>query len=199
MKNILSLCRVPLVMVSVALLLAGCIPESKHPLPPPADGKGDDRLIGRWDPSEENEKGYIEIEAVGGGRYRVRMFSLEGDGPDAGKANEEEMDVLTTRIGGQWFMSVTDFAEQEKRNVNEPGYLILRYDISAQGELLIHTMSREAVIADVHAGKVVGETDSAKMEGDIILTADSEALAAYIAAADPKLLFTGTLDPLRRH
>lgn len=189
----------PLAMVSMALVLSACIPESKHPLPPPADGKGDDRLIGRWDPSEENAKGYIEIETVGGGRYRVRMFSLEGDGPDAGKANEEEMEVLTTRIGGQWFMSVTDFAEQEKRNANETGYLILRYDISAQGELLIQTMSREVVIADVHAGKVVGETDPAKMKGEIVLTDNSEALAAYIAAADPKQLFTVELSPLRRH
>lgn len=197
MKNILSLCRVPLAMVSVALVLSACIPESKHQLPPPTDGKGDDRLIGRWETGEKDKKEYIEIEAASGGRYRVRTFSL--DGPDTGKAGGGEMEVLTTRIGGQWFISVTDFAMPEKGGANESGYLIGRYDITTQGELLIYMMSREAVIADVRAGKVAGETDPAKMKGEIVLTDNSEALAAYIAAADPKQLFTVELSPLRRH
>lgn len=194
MKNTPWLCRSAL--ISVVLLISACIPGSRHPLPPPADGKGDDRLIGRWDSVEKDNKGYMEIVAAGGGRYYARISSLDVNGPDGGKLNETAPEFLTTPIGGQWFMSVIDVAAPDERDANEPGYLIFRYEITAQDELLIFTMSREAVVADVRAGLVAGEADP---EGDILLTADSEALATYIAATDPKRLFLGELIPLRRH
>lgn len=190
MKNMLSL-------VSIVLLLSACIPESKHPLPLPVDGKGDDRLIGRWIPAEEGEEGYADVAAAGGGRYQVKMISYDEDGPND-NPDITEIEILTTRIGDQWFMTVVGIDEPDEGGPDEPLYMIVRYDITAQGDLLIRTMNLEALAEDVNAGLVAGEVKSSELWEDVQLTADSEALAAYIAAADLERVFAGDPLPMRR-
>ncbi|MEN8197513.1 MAG: hypothetical protein ABFS30_13520 [Pseudomonadota bacterium] len=190
MRSVLSL-------LSIVLLLTACIPESKHPLPLRADGKGDDRLIGRWVAAEEGEEGYAFVSSVGGGRYKVWMTSFDedrpGDNPDI-----TEMDILTTRIGGQWFMTVIGIDEPEEGGPDEVIHLIGRYDITAEDELLIYMMSWEALAQDVRAGLVAGEAEPGEYWDEVTLTADSEALAAYIAAADLGRIFAGDPLPMRR-
>ncbi len=190
MKNILSL-------VSIVLLLSACIPESKHPLPLPVDGKGDDRLIGRWIPAEEGEEGYADVAAAGGGRYQVKMISYDEDGPND-NPDITEMEILTTRIGEQWFMTVVGIDEPDEGGPDEPLYMILRYDITAEDDLLIRPMNWKALAPDVRAGLVAGETKPGEYWEDVHLTADSEALAAYIAAADPERIFAVEPLPMRR-
>jgi hypothetical protein len=186
--------RPAILLVSVLLLLSACIPESKYPLPAPADGKGDDRLIGRWVSVEEDEKGYADIGRVDGGYYHV----LIKDGPDDADA-ETEMDIVTTLIGGQWYMTIIGGEQTEDAGAKEPRYLIARYVLTAQGELTIQLMSSEAVAEDVRAGRVAGEVKPGEHRDDVLLTAESEALAAYIAAADPDRIFSGVLlAPMRR-
>lgn len=179
MKNMLSL-------VSIVLLLSACIPESKHPLPLPADGKGDDRLIGRWISAEEGEEGYADVAAAGGGYYHVRIK----DGPDPADG-EAEYVILSTWIGGQWYMTIIGADQAEEGGAEGQRYMIARYDMTAQGELIIQLMNREALAEDVRAGRIMGEVDAGEHWDDVLLTADSEALAAYIAAVDPERIFAG--------
>jgi hypothetical protein len=190
--------RPVILLLPFVLFLSACIPDSRHPLPPPADGEGDDRLIGRWIAADEGERGYAEVTSAGGGRYHVRMVSFDDDGPDAGTIDESAMDVVTTRIGGRWFMTVTSFSKPEEGGPEESRYLIARYDITAQGEWLIYLMGWEPLAEDVRAGRVAGEVKPAEMWEDVLLTADSEALAAYIAAADPERIFAGHPLHMRR-
>jgi hypothetical protein len=190
MRSILSL-------LSTFLLLTACIPESKHPLPPPTDGKGDDRLIGRWVAAEEGEEGYADVSSAGGGRYKVRMTSFDEDGR-SDNPDITEMDILTTRIGGQWFMTVIGIDDPEEGGPDEVIHLIGRYDITAEDELLIYMMSWEALAKDVRAGLVAGEAEPGEYWDEVMLTADSESLAAYIAAADLGRIFAGDPLPMRR-
>lgn len=178
----------------VLVLLSACIPDSRYPLPPPPDGKGDDRLIGRWVSEEENEKGYADVAPAGGGYYHV----LIKDGPDDTDA-ETEMDIVTTSIGGRWYMTMIGAEQTEEAGSKEPRYHIAHYDFTAQGELAIQLMSWEALAEDVRAGRVAGEVKPGEHWDDVLLTAGSEALAAYIAAADPDRIFAGVLlAPMRR-
>lgn len=184
MKITLSFCRVLPGLVAVLLLLSACIPDSRYPLPRPADGKGDDRLIGRWIFVGEAEKGHVDISSAGGGRYHVRIQN----GPDA-SLRKTEMDLVPTRIGGQLIMTVIGFGPPEEGGPEGAPHLIVRYAITAQGDLLIYPMNLEALAEDIRAGLVEGEVKPGEIWENVSLTADSEALAAYIVAADPERIF----------
>lgn len=186
MKRLFSQRPAIMLLVPVLLLLSACIPDSKYPLPPPPDGKGDDRLIGRWVGVEEDEKGYVDISSGGGGRYLVRVV----DKPDG---EESRYEILTTSIRGRWYMSILPVGHAEDTLPKPQPYTIASYDISAEGILSIHLMSWKALAEDVRAGRVAGEVKSGKDWDDVLLTAESDALAAYIAAADPERIFRGTL------
>lgn len=194
MKNILSLCRVPLAVVSVALVLSACIPDSRHPLSDPADGQGDDRLIGRWFFVGEREKGYVDVSPAGSGRYHARVRN----GPDA-SSHETETDILPTRIDGQLFMTVTGFGPPEGGKPEGAPHLIVRYDITGEGYWLIYWMDRKALAEDIRDGLVVGEVEPSDLWGETVrLTADSQALSAYLMAADLKRIFVSEPVGLRR-
>lgn len=181
-----------MLLVPVLLLLSACIPESKYPLPAPADGKGDDRLIGRWVGVEEDEKGYAEISSIGGGLYLVRIV----DKPDD---NETRYEILTSVIRGRWYMSIRLVGHAEDTVPKTSSYMIASYDISSQGILSIRLMRSETLAEDIRIGRIAGEVTPGENSDDVVLTADSEALAAYIAAADQGGIFNGvSLDPLRR-
>jgi hypothetical protein len=70
--------------------------------------------------------------------------------------------------------------------------MIASYDISAEGILSIHMMSWEALAKDVRAGRVAGRVESGEQWDDVLLTGESDALVAYIAAADPERIFRGS-------
>lgn len=186
MKRLLSPRPAIILLVPVLLLLSACIPDSKYPLPPPADGKGDDRLIGRWVSMEEDEKGYADISSSGGGRYLVRIV----DKPD--RDEEARYEILTTAIGDRWYMSILPVGRAEDTSPKTRPYMIAIYDISGEGILSIRLMSWEALAEDVRAGRVAGKVESGKDWDDVLLTAESEALSAYVAAADPERIFRGT-------
>jgi len=184
----------PLIMllVPVLLLLSACIPDSKFPLPAPADGKGDDRLIGRWVGVEEDEKGYADVSSIGGGRYLVRIV----DKPDR---DESRYEILTTFIGERWYMSILVIGRAEDNVPKTPPYMIARYEISSSGILSIHMMSWEALAEDVRAGRIAGEVESGEHWDDVLLIDESEVLADYIVAADPERIFNGiSLAAMRR-
>jgi len=184
----------PLIMllVPVHLLLSACIPDSKFPLPAPADGKGDDRLIGRWVGVEKDEKGYADISSAGGGRYLVRIV----DEPDNEEARYE---ILTTSIRGRWYMSMLLVGRAEDTVPKTLPYMIASYDISTEGILSIRLMSWEALAEDVRAGRVAGEVESGEHWDDVLLIDESEVLADYVVAADPERIFNGiSLAAMRR-
>ena len=197
MKNKLSL-RPAMLLLLIVVLLSACIPTSRHPLPLPADGKGDDRLIGRWTFVGEDEKGYVEISPTGGGRYHVLMISFGKDGSDV-NARKTEMDILPTRIGGQSLVTVIGiFSPANEGEPDGAPHLIARYELTAQGDLLFYPMSLEALAEDVRAGLVAGEVKPGEMWDNVSLTVDSETLAAYITAADSERIFTGRALYMRR-
>ncbi|MBE9556909.1 MAG: hypothetical protein IMF08_08635 [Proteobacteria bacterium] len=193
MKNMLSLCRVPLAMLSVALVLSACIPDSRNPLPSSADGEGDDRLIGRWFSGNEGEE-YADVAAAAGDRYKVRMVSINEGGP-SDSPGMSEFDILATRIGENRYMTIVGFDELKERGPDNPLHMILRYEITDGGQLLIWIMNLEAVGEDVHADRIAGQVIR---RNEIRLTADSAALAAYIASSDVARIFAGDPLPMRR-
>ncbi len=193
MKNTLSP-RLAMLLLSVVLFLSACVPDSRHPLPPPADGKGDDRLIGCWIFVGESDKGYLDISSVGGGRYHVVIQN----GPDA-SSHTTETDILPTRIDGQLFMTVVGFGPPEEGGPEGAPHLIARYDMTVQGDWLVYPMRLEALAEDVRVGLVAGKVSPSELWGEAVrLTADSEALAAYIAAADPTRIFADKPFHMRR-
>jgi hypothetical protein len=182
------------VLALIVPILSGCIPDSRHPLPLPAENKGDDRLVGRWIFVGESEKGYVDISPTGGGRYHV----LIQNGLEAG-SNKTETDILATRIGGLWFVTVTGFGPPEEGEPEGAPHLIARYDMTVQGDWLVYPMRLETLAEDVRVGLVAGNVSPSDLWGEAVrLTADSEALAAYIASADPARIFADKPFHMRR-
>ena len=194
MRGAFWACGMLLGLLAPVLLFSACIPDSKYPLPQPADSMGDDRLVGRWFVVGEAEKGYVDISAAGGGRYHLRITN----GPDVG-AHKTEMDILPTRIGGEPFMTVFGFGPLEEGEPEGSPHLIARYEITAQGDWLIYWMNREALAEDVQGGVVAGEVKTSDLWGETVrLTADSETLKVYLASADPARIFVDAPLVMRR-
>lgn len=191
MKRLLSPRPAVMLLVPVLLLLSACIPDSKYPLPAPVEGKGDNRLIGRWVGVEEDKKGYADISPMGGGRYLVRIV----DEPDG---KESRYEILTTSILGRWYMSILLVGRAEDDVPKTQPYMIASYDISAEGILSIRLMSWEALAEDVRTGRVAGKVESGNDWDDVLLTAESEALTAYIASADLERIFRDAAIMARR-
>jgi len=194
MRGIFPACGTVLALLAPILLFSACIPDSKYPLPPAADSKGDDRLVGRWFVVGEAEKGNVDISLAGGGRYHLKITN----GTDVG-VRKTEMDILPTRIGGESFMTVIGFGPPEEGEPEGAPHLIARYQITAQGDWLIYWMNREALAEDVRGGVVAGEVKPSDLWGETVrLTADSETLKTYLAAADPARIFVDAPVVMRR-
>ena len=171
-------------------LLSACLPTGRHPLPPSVDGKGDDRLIGRWYFVGEREKGGLEISPAGAGRYQVHFDD---------RPLEREMGILPMRIDGSMFATITGYGPPEEGESAGAPHLIVRYELTDAGDILLYWMDREALAADVRAGLVEGQVEPSELWGEAVrLTADSESLAKYLTTADMARIFVATPMGLRR-
>lgn len=154
------------------------------------DHRGDDRLVGRWYFAGERQKGYLEISPAGGGRYHLRF----DNGPHG-----REMEILPTQLGGLMFATITRFGPPEKDEQTGAPHLIVRYDVTGEGDILVYWMERKALAMDVRAGLIEGQVEESELWGETVrLTADSESLAAYLRTANLARIFVAEPIDLRR-
>lgn len=190
MWNIRPVCRLFSVAALLLPLLSACVPDSRYPLPGSDDGKGDDRLVGRWYFAGEREKGFLEISPSGAGRYQVRFDN---------RPSERDVEILPTRIGGLLLATLTRYGPPKEGEPSGAPHLIVRYELTDDGDILVYWMERKALAADVRAGLIDGRVEPSELWGETVrLTADSRSLATYLAIADPARIFVVEPVGLRR-
>ena len=173
-----------LFLVAVMFVLAGCLPTSKNPLSDPAGAVADMRLDGVW--YGKSGEDTIFLHFVSG--KATTMDLVEVDHEKSGDAHTSIYTMFPTVIDGQRYMNI-----REKGGGDKP-YYFARYSLSKNGTLTIWLMSENPVAKAVKAGKLAGKVtvkDSGEkaQERDVVLTATTESLAAYVRKADPDVLF----------
>ncbi|MBN2133707.1 MAG: hypothetical protein JW741_29670 [Sedimentisphaerales bacterium] len=167
---------------ALVLIATSCVPEFKNPLPPPADGKADETILGVWEtpPGEGNDRQQISIFAnKSGGLDVICIADIDSD---------EGLSVSvfrghTTRIGEDKFLSLTPRKPEKREPLDDPEkrtFLIAPYETSAES-LVVKVFSLSTFRHMIEQGELDGEIRDRTHLDSVIVTASSEELAAAIA------------------
>jgi hypothetical protein len=196
----MNLRLLPTLLAAAALLLAGCLPESKNPLSTPATSTIDTRLEGLYVQHRE-KKGddlagwhfhYRGVKAESNGRARTTPWLevLDIEHRSDGGLKGEAYRILTTHLGGQDYLSFTEIgsgADKDKASL----YSFARYEFGWGGDLRVWLVNSGVLAQAVKSGKLHGTVKSHQSGEDVLLTDSTERLAAFVAASDPATLFSG--------
>ena len=159
-------------LMLAATLLAGCLPESEHPVAAADPAENDPRLWGAW--MSVAEDGYMigHVFATEAGTLQIALaeHDVEGIG------EIESYDAHVTGLPSGDYLNV---AVGEP----EPGYLVAKYQFDGADRLSVWLLSNSALEQAVKAGELAG---TAKTEGgitDVRITATSEQWQAFLAKA----------------
>ena len=150
--------------------LAGCLPESEHPVAAADPAKNDARLWGSWVSMAED--GYM-IAHVFATEKATLQIALAEHGVE-GLGEIETYDVHVTNLPSGDYLNVVVTG-------SEAGYLIAKYQFDGANALSVWLAGNEALEQSVKSGKLAGTT---KVEGgvtDVRITATSEQWQAFLA------------------
>lgn len=156
--------------LALATLLAGCLPESEHPVAAADPAKNDARLWGSW--ISEAEDGYM-IAHVFATDKSTLSISLAEHGVE-GLGEIETYDVHVTNLPSGDYLNVVTTG-------SEAGYLIGKYQFDGTNAVSVSFASNAALEQAVKSGKLPGTT---KVEGgmtDVRITAASEQWQKFLA------------------
>ncbi len=156
--------------LALAALLAGCLPESEHPVAAADPAKNDARLWGSW--ISEAEDGYM-IAHVFATEKDSLSISLAEHGVE-GLGEIETYDVHVANLPSGDYLNVVTTG-------SEAGYLIGKYQFDGTDAVSVWFPSNAALEQAVTSGKLAGTT---KVEGgltDVRITATSQQWQAFLA------------------
>lgn len=157
---------------AAAALLAGCLPESEHPVAAADPAKSDPRLWGSW--LSEEEDGYMiaHVFATEGGAFQVALAEHDVEG--VGKIDTYDVHVTRLPFGDYLNVVVTG---------SEAGYVIGKYRFDGTDALSVWFPGNEELEQAVKDGSLAGTT---RVEGgltDVRIAASSEQWQAFLAKA----------------
>jgi hypothetical protein len=162
-------------MTALSVWLAGCLPESEHPIAP-ADSQGadsqagDQRLWGAW--LNTAEDGFIVAHALATETGTLRLVTVDHDVEGIGGVDEYEAHVTRLPQGDYLNVLVTG---------SETGYLIARYTFTDADTLSIAMTQNAALEAAVRSGALAGAITEEGGVPDLRITASSEQWQAFLA------------------
>jgi hypothetical protein len=157
-------------LLLAATLLAGCLPESEHPVAAADPAKNDARLWGSWVSMAED--GYM-VAHVFATEEKTLQIALAEHGVE-GLGEIETYDVHVTNLPSGDYLNVVVTGSQA-------GYLIAKYQFDGTNAVSVWFTGNEALEQAVKSGKLAGTT---KVEGgvtDVRITATSEQWQAFLA------------------
>jgi hypothetical protein len=155
--------------LALAVLLAGCLPESEHPVAPADPAKNDARLWGSW--ISEEEDGYIVAHVFATEEDKLRIATAEHGVEGLGEIETYDVHVTNLPSGDYLNIVVTG---------SEAGYLIGKYKFDGMNTVSVSLAANEALEQAVKSGKLAGTT---KVEGgmtDVRITASPEQWQAFL-------------------
>ncbi len=190
----------PTLLATTCLLLAGCLPESVNPLSTPATSLIDARFEGVYQQIDKDKganaaRGYWHFHyrgasdsAKGIHRTTTQLEILAVGHELKSRLDTTRYHALATRIAGHNYLSFIELKEGSKKPSFHYGFA--RYEVSWRGDLRIWTANESAFVTAVKAGQLRGKITASKFGDSVLLTDTTEHLAAFIAAGDPRKLFT---------
>jgi hypothetical protein len=184
---------------TAALLLAGCLPESKNPLSTPANSTIDTRLEGIYLPrGEKSGEGlsdwhfhYRGMKSPGGQSRTTPWLEILGiEHEKDGGLKQSAYRALTTHIGVHDYLSFFEIGAGGDKG-KAPPYSFARYELNWAGDLRVWLANNDAFAQAIKAGKLHGTVKQQNLIEDVVLTDSTEHLAAFLAAGDPGTLFSG--------
>ena len=156
--------------LTLAALLAGCLPESEQPVGAADPAKNDARLWGSW--LSEEEDGYMVGHVFATEDDKLSISLAEHGVEGLGEIETYEVHVTNLPSGDYLNVVVTG---------SEAGYLIGKYQFDGTNTVSVSFVGNAALEQAVKSGKLAGTT---KMEGgmtDVRITATSEQWQAFLA------------------
>lgn len=164
-------------MLAASALLAGCLPESEHPVAAADPAKNDPRLWGSW--LSVAEDGYMVAHVFATEEGTLEIVLAEHGVEGLGEIDTYSVHVTNLPSGDFLNVMVTG---------SEAGYLIGKYQFEGTDGLSVWFPSNGALEQAVKSGKLAGTT---KVEGgmtDVRITATSEQWQAFLAEPPPEFL-----------
>jgi len=189
------------VVVAATLFLTGCGVESKNPLSTPGTSTIDTRLEGIYGQNREKSSDELEgwhfhyrgAKAAANGQPRVTPFLevLHVVHAKEGGLRGDAYHALTTHLGGHDYISFAGIGPGGGKG-QASSYGFARYEVSWSGDLRVWLVSADALARAIKAGKLHGTVKHHEwLSDDVYLTDSTERLAAFVAASDPAVLFSG--------
>ena len=190
----------PTLLATAALLLAGCLPESKYPLSTPATSTIDPRLEGIYGARREKKDDelagwhfhYRGVKAGADGQVRSTPF-LEvlnvGHVRDGGLKGDA-YHAFTTHLNGHDYISFVELGSGVAQG-KASFYSFARYEVSWTGDLRVWLANSSVLAEAIKTGKLHGTVKHHRFGDDIYIADSTDHLAAFVTASDPGKLFSG--------
>jgi hypothetical protein len=169
--------------LGLALLAAGCLPESENPLTPPGQGIEMPELLGLWQTPIEDARLFVHVLRGEAGELHVVTVAHEADG-----TGDTELYVAhVSDIDGR------RFANLRPADATAPQrYIFVGIDLGGTS-LTSHMLAPEALAEGIRSGALEGEVEEGSLGLDVRLTGPGERIAAFLAGGDPARLFGQSL------
>lgn len=174
----------------LALLLAGCLPDSVNPLSPPDQGVAAPELLGLWAMPAEDVTLYVHVLRGPENRLVIATVSHEDDGSGA----VERYEAHVTAIGSVRFASFRLAAEPDgaaEADATAPAvtpYAIVGYVADAE-TLTVSFLDPDTLARAIAEGRLAGEVETDSWGTTVRLTGSGAEIRAFLASADPATLF----------
>jgi hypothetical protein len=156
--------------LAMATLLAGCLPESEHPIAAADPARNDARLWGAWLWVAEDGYTIAHVFATEDGALRIATADHGVEG--LGEVETYGAHVTSLPSGDYLNVVVTG---------SEAGYLIGRYHFEGADGLSVQFASNTALERAVTDGRLAGTTKMERGIVDVRITASPEQWQAFLA------------------
>jgi hypothetical protein len=179
-------------VLGLALLLAGCV-TSKNPIGQTVGFKPDPALIGVWTGRNDDKKDAPIFTIYFLPKKDGDMTALAVGLPSA---NDEggwtAIDLKVAMLGATRFMSAREVLDDGGAPKEMPDYTLLLYRFGDDDTLMIYDLDRQKIGALVDSGKLAGKAQKGDNEwDDVLITADSTSLDAFMKTPQAAALFSG--------
>ena len=163
--------------LTAAMMLAGCLAESEHPIAAANPAKNDPRLWGTWRSEEEDGDVVAHVFATEADTLRVSIaeHGVEGMG------DVDSYDAHVTQLPAGDYLNVMG-------PDTEDGYVFVKYQLTGTDQLSVWSMENEKVVQAVKDGTLPGTIKQDGSDVDVRITATSQQWQAFLANV-PKAFF----------
>jgi hypothetical protein len=170
-------------VIAASIFLTGCPVSDLHPLNNSSDNVVEPLLVGKWLPSDSNDKGFIAFEKASSSGYTMILSD-----PKSGFT--DRYDVQLVRLGGNLFADLK-FATRTHGDTNVelpiglvPAHMVVKLTVG-KDDLGWATMEDGALKNNVTKDAASEKTAVGKLEfdsDDSLVLADTDTLRRYVTA-----------------